>query len=82
MMELTGVLEQLHLTNNSFTEECAEEMGAALAQMRVIKLLRLSNNPLGTRGLQHILEVCAQLLRLFYLHSATRFHRFYLALAL
>jgi Ran GTPase-activating protein (RanGAP) involved in mRNA processing and transport len=57
MMELKGILEQLHLNNNSLTEGCAAELGAALAQMQTIKVLRLSNNPFGTRGIESVIKV-------------------------
>ena len=57
MMELKSILEQLHLNNNSLTEGCAADLGAALAQMQTIKVLRLSNNPLGTRGIESIVKV-------------------------
>ena len=49
-------LEKLHLTQNQITENGATELGRALAHVRNLRVLRLSSNPLSSRGAGAILQ--------------------------
>ena len=57
LLELKDVLEKLHLNENGITLNGAQTLGAALARMQTMKVLRLNNNPIGTRGAEAICSV-------------------------
>lgn len=54
--ELKFTLEKLHLNDNNITEKGATKLGSALARCETMKVLRLSNNPLGTHGVEAVLQ--------------------------
>jgi len=57
ILELKDVLEKLHLNENGITLIGAQTLGTALARMQTMKVLRLNNNHIGTRGAEAICSV-------------------------
>lgn len=57
MMVQKDSLEKIHLNENKISEKGARSLSEALMHMKTLKVLRLNSNPLGTRGVELILQV-------------------------